>query len=143
MKAAVVDASVAAKWVLDEEGSAAAASLRSGILLFAPGHWLGEVAAAVCAKFRRGELTADDVPPTIMVLEAAPVREIAISTIIGAATDIALRCQVTVYDALYVALAVRRGIPLITADRKLCDRLRVVPEFAGVAIALDDLPISQ
>ena len=35
------------------------------------------------------------------------------------ATDIAIRHQVSGYDAFYVALAVRINVPLVTADEKL------------------------
>ncbi len=108
--------------------------------LHAPAHWQAEAANAVWSKFLEGELTPAQVAARVALLQEAPVRETPISALIVAAAEIATRCRVTVYDALYVALAVRRGAPLITADRKLCARLGETPEFAGVAIALDRLP---
>lgn len=46
------------------------------------------------------------------------------------ALEIADRCFVTNYDALYVALAEQIGDLLVTADQRLCDGL-VSTEWAG------------
>jgi predicted nucleic acid-binding protein len=52
------------------------------------------------------------------------------------ATEIALECRVTIYDALYVALAVARQVPLVTADVRLCAVLRGSARHGEVAVEL-------
>ncbi len=59
MSAVVVDASVAAKWVVEEAFSAQAASLLTGNTLHAPAHWLAEAVNVLGAKVARGELAAE------------------------------------------------------------------------------------
>lgn len=53
------------------------------------------------------------------------------------AFDIAERASITVYDALYVALAAQRDDVLITADSRLCDGLQQTP-WAGRAQRLSE-----
>jgi predicted nucleic acid-binding protein len=136
MKRAVVDASVAAKWVVEEPDSDAAMALQECEALHAPSHWLAEAANVVWAKAFRGELSADQVRTRVALLASAPMRETAIADLMQAATDIALACRVTIYDALYVALAELLGLPLVTANRRLHTALNNNGRYAGVSVLL-------
>ncbi len=40
------------------------------------------------------------------------------------AVELAVDCDVTIYDALFVALAEKLGARLVTTDAKLCERLK-------------------
>jgi predicted nucleic acid-binding protein len=139
VKRAVVDASVAANWVVEEADSDLAASLRQCEALFAPSHWRAEAANAVWSKFYKGELSGEQARSRIMLLGSAPLHETAIADLMQPAADIALECRVTIYDALYVALAVARQVPLATADRRLCATLRGSARYRDVAILLGSL----
>lgn len=137
MKAAVVDASVAAKWVVEEADSDAAMALQACEALHAPSHWLAEAANVVWAKAFRGELSADRVRARIALLATAQIRETAIATLMEPATDIALVCRVTIYDALYVALAQALRLSLVTAGRRLHVALRASGRYADISVLLD------
>ena len=137
-QAAVVDASVAVKWVVDEPGSAAVAALLDRpITWHAPRLMIVEVAAAIRRKIASREL---DVEVGLAALAALldAVRE----GNIRLADDEALAAQALllsielahrVPDCLYLALAEREGCALSTVDRRLA-RLaaaRNVPLVSG------------
>ena len=119
MTSAVVDASVAAKWVVEEEHSARAATMLSYDALHAPAHWRAEAANVLWAKVFRGDLTGPDAEERLGVLMRADIIETDIVKLMPDAFAIALTSMVTVYDALYVALAASRHIPFVTADERL------------------------
>jgi predicted nucleic acid-binding protein len=117
---AVVDASVAVKWVLPEEHSEAALRLlESGIGLTAPAHWLVEALNAVRAVCQGGGIDRHEVRELTLALVEAPIATVPLEQLTGSAMDIALRLHITIYDALYLALAQREGETLITDDRRL------------------------
>jgi predicted nucleic acid-binding protein len=119
VKAAVVDASVAAKWVVEEAHSGKAATLLDNTALHAPAHWLAEAVNVLWARSVRGMMTGAQALERAEVLAAAPVASVALTGLVQAAVTQSLACGITLYDSLYVALAIQRGIPLVTADRKL------------------------
>ena len=49
--------------------------------------------------------------------------------------------MVTIYDALYVALAEQRDMPLVTADERLIRRLSRDPGLARLMVWVGDLSI--
>jgi predicted nucleic acid-binding protein len=115
----VVDASVAVKWSLDEPYSPEARRLLAPEwVLVAPDLLFAEVGSALWKRIRRGELTVDEARAVLigldrMALEVHPGRPLA-----AAAVEIASRLGRTVYDALYLALAVARRCRVVTADRR-------------------------
>ncbi len=124
MVAAVVDTSVAAKWVVNEPDGNRAAILLDYDALYAPSHWQAEAVSVLSSKVIRGELTPEAAQPRLAALMRATVIETATATLIPDAFNLAVTYSVTVYDALYVALAIKKGVPLVTADEKLIRRLR-------------------
>ncbi len=52
---------------------------------------------------------------------------------------IGVACGVTIYDALYVALAEKYDIPMVTADAKLIRRMSGDPALARRMVWLGDL----
>ena len=116
----VVDASVAAKWVLPEAGSDRAAALRlTGEPIIAPDLVFAEIGNAVWKRALQGEIS------TAMALEAltaatglfsafVPIPELA-----GRAAEIAIGLKHPIYDCFYLALAERENAPLISADKRL------------------------
>nr|WP_294531315.1 type II toxin-antitoxin system VapC family toxin [uncultured Rhodopila sp.] len=119
----MIDASVAVKWVVEEDHSANAALLLGYDTLYAPAHWRAEAVNVLWAKVFRGDLTAVDAWERMLVLNRAPVVETAIAGLVPRAFAISVAHSVTVYDSLYVALAEQRGIPFVTADERLVRRL--------------------
>ena len=131
MKAAVVDASVAVKWVVAEDLAENAGLLRSVGQLNAPAHWLAEAANALWAKAWRGELTAFEAEQRVGLLTQAPIVVTPLASLAEEAIRLSNALGLTVYDTLYLALALERVISLVTADRRLFERTRAQPEFAA------------
>ena len=93
--------------------------LESGIGLAAPAHWLGEAVNAIWAACRRGDLIEQEACERAAALAEAPVAVVQLDRLAAPAMTIALRLGVTIYDALYLALAEQQGAMLITDDRRL------------------------
>jgi predicted nucleic acid-binding protein len=126
----VVDASVAMKWVVDEEGSAAASSL-AGEALSSPSLLLAECANALWAKARRHEITAEETVERLSLLHSAPVLLVPVAELVEDATRLAVTLDHPVYDCLYLALAVREGTRLITADQQFVRVVRQDRDLSG------------
>ncbi|RAI58127.1 PIN domain nuclease [Roseicella frigidaeris] len=123
----VVDASVAAKWVVAEAHSEAAAALLDLEALYAPDHWQAEAVNVLWSKQQFGDLTVAEAEARLDLLLRAPIQAVPIATLMPGAFAIAVGNGVTVYDALYLALARDLGIPFVTADARL---LRKVTDAA-------------
>lgn len=137
----VVDSSVVMKWYVPEVHQAEALRLRaSGAALHAPGLVNVEMAAILWKKLRKGELTrrdADDILNDFTAL--ATVTRYPSGPLVLSALDIAHRSGRTVYDCLYLALAVQLGGRMVTADEKLVNSLAGSP-WAAHIIKLQDVP---
>ncbi|HET8997852.1 MAG TPA: type II toxin-antitoxin system VapC family toxin [Acetobacteraceae bacterium] len=123
MTAVVVDASVAVKWVVQEDHSACAVRLLAYQARHAPAHWQAEAVNALWSKVFKRELPAEDAAERASVLLRAPVIGASISELMPLAFSISVAQSVTVYDSLYLALAEKLDIPLVTADRRLIARM--------------------
>jgi predicted nucleic acid-binding protein len=136
----VVDASVAAKWVVEEDHSAKASLLLDWDARHAPDHWLAEAADVLWAKVFHGDLTASDAEERTAVLLRSPVIGTPIASLMVRAFAISVALRVTIYDSLYVALAEKRGIPLVTADERLIRNLAGDPAMAKHIVWVGDIP---
>ncbi len=133
--ALVLDASVALAWCfrdeLNEYARRALAEVADGGAV-SPSVWPLEVANGLLVAERRGRLTLARALEGVDLLSGLPVdvdgvsaRE-AFTHVLGMARDLGL----TSYDASYVELAARTGLPLATQDA----RLRAAAERIGVAL---------
>ena len=136
--AAVVDACVAVKWVVEEAGSDTARSL-SPTRLEAPDLLLIECANILWKKVRLGDLSPRDAAVRLDVLMVAPVKLTAGGELLKSALELALELQHPVYDCMYVALALRRDIPLVTADERLAAAVRKRRKLAARVLLLSEL----
>jgi predicted nucleic acid-binding protein len=120
----VVDASVAVKWVLPEEHSAAAARLLDeDYELLAPDLIWAEAGNVFWKKFRRSELLAEEGHSLLRDLRRYPIQILSSEELLAIAWEIASAHARSFYDSLYLALAADRSCPLVTADRKLYNAL--------------------
>jgi len=113
---AIVDASVAAKWVLNEEHSAEANALRAEDGLMAPALIAAELGSVLWKAFRRGTLSQADAL-TALQLGLLPFAELVPDeNLHQRALALAIDLRHPVYDCFYLALAERENAPLATAD---------------------------
>lgn len=139
MKAVVVDASVAVKWVVQEEHSAKATILLQCDARHAPDHWQAEAANALWSKVFKGDLTAADAEERMLVLLRAPVIGTPVAGLMPRAFAISVARSVTIYDSLYVALAEKLNVPFVTADEVLVRRMSGDADSAKLMIWVGNL----
>ena len=135
---AVVDASVALKWLVPEPDSARARALSRR--LHAPDLLLAECANALWRKARAGDLAPSEAHACLARLLEAPVSLTAAHELLSQALELALELNRPIYDCVYVALAMARGIPLVTADRRLSRAVRA-HKLPAPLVLLSELPV--
>ena len=136
----VVDASVGVKWMLPEPFAAEAARLQDpGHQLHVPAFFEVELVNILWKKVRQGILTRAQADvflgqlPTLLLLRHAD------GPLLPAAFDLADRTQRTVYDCLYLALAIQLGGRMVTADERFVNSLTGIPWAASV-LRVQDVP---
>jgi predicted nucleic acid-binding protein len=120
----VVDASVALKWFVDEQGSPeAGALLTRGDSLIAPDLIMPEICNGTWKLVRRGMMSQTQQVAAVTRLasildELAPTGPLAPrALVISSALDH------PAYDCFYLALAEQRGTVVVSADRRLIQRV--------------------
>ena len=124
MKAFVVDASVALKWILLEEHSELALVLLDGSFeLHVPNLVFAEFGNTLWKKSVRGELTPPQIDEAIALFQDVPLRVHRDRWLLKNATRIAREKNHPVYDCFYLALAESLETAVVTADRKLVQKI--------------------
>ena len=98
-------------------------------LVLAPQLLLVEAANVLLRKRRRGELSAQELGELLQAVGSLPIRLCEHADLILPACALAEAHGLSVYDALYLALAERHGARLITCD----DALDKVARKLGLA----------
>jgi predicted nucleic acid-binding protein len=119
----VIDASIAVKWVVEEDGTAEAVALRRGAKLIAPELLAAECANILWKKVQRDELSRDEAFLAARLLQTADVEFLPTRHLLEAATRIAVELGHPAYDCLYLALAAERDCRFVTADQRLVRKL--------------------
>ena len=114
----VIDASIAIKWVIEEQGTREAISLRRH-RLFAPDLLVAECANVLWKKTRRNELTPEEAQLAAKLLQRADVELAPMRGLLEPATELAIAMDHPAYHCTYLALAERLSCDLVTADAKL------------------------
>jgi predicted nucleic acid-binding protein len=132
----VIDASIAIKWVIDEEGTPEALRLRKSGRLIAPDLLVAECANILWKKVRRGELTAEEADLAAQLLERSDIELMPMRGLMSPATRISVALSHPAYDCLYLALALANHVQFVTADDHLMRKLRQHPDASLLAAAL-------
>ena len=124
MPAFVLDSSVALAWYLPRQQTPRTDALMHRMAdegALTTSLWPIEVANVLLMYERRGQLTAADRVVAISFYNNAPIEvdDQTQARAWGTAYDLALAHKLTVYDALYLELALRAGLPLATLDGDL------------------------
>ncbi|HME36734.1 MAG TPA: type II toxin-antitoxin system VapC family toxin [Candidatus Sulfotelmatobacter sp.] len=135
-KRLVLDASVALAWCFSDESTPYTEGvldlLAAGVEATTPAIWPLEVANALLVAERRKRITTAQVTSVLQRIASLPISvdpipvDRAFGQILAAARDEKL----TAYDAAYLELAMREGLPLATLD----DQLKQSARSAGVAL---------
>jgi len=120
----VVDASVALSWCFDDEGEDYASRVLDALgesEAVAASLWPLEVANGLAVAERRGRLDATGARRFMELVLALPIAVDPTSRAdaLTASYDLARRRNLSAYDAAYLELALRHGIPLATLDARL------------------------
>ena len=117
----VLDASFAASWFLPDEASPATNALLDRLVELeaaVPSLFRHEMRNLMLLAHRRGRLSRAKFREVIAELGAAPVRDLGPGDD-DEIVDLAMKHDLTAYDAAYLGLALRERLPLATLDRKL------------------------
>lgn len=120
----VIDASVTLAWCFHDERYERADRVLGRLTTddaLVPAIWPLEVANALRTAERRGRLGPGEFADATGLLLGLPVRVAPVATAeaLGGIADLSRRLELSVYDASYLALAMRQGLPLATADERL------------------------
>lgn len=139
MNTFVIDASIAIKWVVEEDGTAQALLLRQAKLL-APDLLTAECANVLWKKVGRREMSRQEALLAARLLQGADVELLPTKSFLEAATRIAIDLDHPAYDCVYLALAAANGFPFVTADRRFLRKIEQGGRnaFRASAVSLDD-----
>ncbi|HEV7329092.1 MAG TPA: type II toxin-antitoxin system VapC family toxin [Bosea sp. (in: a-proteobacteria)] len=133
---AVVDASVAMKWFVDEEDSDKAELLLRSRELIAPAIILSEVGNGLWSKRGFSGIEFNLARDLIGELPQLLNEIVPIEGLMKDAMQFAFDLDHPIYDCLYLALANQRRLPLVTADKRFIGKL----EGQDLAIPVIALP---
>lgn len=133
--ALVLDASAALAWCFPDEATAATLELQvilERVPAIVPSHWYLEVANAFALSERRQRITVARSAELIELLEAVELRveEDDPGRVFSHTLPLARTHSLTVYDAVYLDLAMRLRLPLATLD----EALRSAAQNVGVPL---------
>ena len=131
MSVFVVDASVVLKWFVPEIHSDAARRLLAVThQSLSPDLLFPEVGNAIWKKVRRGELTAKEGQRLAADISSVAVETVSTRGLMIDAHALAVATGLTVYDAMYLAFAIRVKTDLVTANVKLSRTVAAHPMTA-------------
>ncbi len=126
MKRLVLDASILVKLFVSEEHSDTSERVvDQTIELLAPDLLWAEVASVMWKKVSRKQLSSADATAIYSDMLRFPITTCGNGELAASALALAIQTGRSVYDCLYLALAVRENIPFLTGDERL------VNAFAG------------
>ena len=123
MNTLVIDASIAVKWVVEERGTPEALALRQKAKLIAPELLVAECANILWKKVKREELLKQEALLAARLLQGAEIELLPTRSLFEAATRMSIEIDHPAYDCLYLALAVEKECPFVTADERFLRKL--------------------
>lgn len=120
----VVDASIAIKWIIGEDGSTEAVELLKTAAMAAPDLLVAECANILWKKVQRTELTAAEAALCARLLQRVDIEIHPTRHLLETATQMAVELNHPAYDCVYLSLAVANGWRFVTADDRLLRKIR-------------------
>jgi predicted nucleic acid-binding protein len=113
----VVDASVAMKWLIPEASSDRAATLLDHPAgLIAPELLMVEAANVLWRKAARREISGGEAGRALALLDRSGLELRPVRPLVARALELARTLEHPVYDCVYLTLAERERVPLVSAD---------------------------
>ena len=131
MQLLVIDSSITVAWFIPEERTAETQIVFDRVIedgAIVPNHWSLEVGNALLIALRRHRLSARQRRDALDQLVALQLTTETVDRAWAETLELAERFRLTLYDACYLELALRRGLPLASLDmdlRAAADRLNV------------------
>jgi predicted nucleic acid-binding protein len=126
----VIDASVAVKWFVEQDGADEARALGGpSAVLIAPDLVLAEIASALW-KYVRAAMIAEDAAKTALARAPSAFSWLVpLEELLASAFELSLAMRHPIYDCFYLALARQENAPLITADKRLAAAAKSLPNI--------------
>jgi predicted nucleic acid-binding protein len=117
----VLDASIALAWVLPGESAPRTEALHQRVKrdgAYASHVWRLEVTNIIVQAERARRITEADTGRIVTMLDSLPIAidRDGVDQVFGRVVDLARTTGLTTYDASYIELAIRLGLPLATND---------------------------
>lgn len=109
----------------DIEGAFNRAASGADVVL-APQLLLAETGNVLLRKFRRGELSSQELTELLQAIASLPIRHCDHEPLLMPACALAQSHNLTLYDALYLAVAEQHGARLLTNDNALGNVARAI-----------------
>jgi predicted nucleic acid-binding protein len=131
----VIDASIALSWCFEDEGGDYAIEVLEALRTsesVAASIWPLEVVNGLLTGERRGRIAAADSASFLRLLLSLPIAidPVARRRVFEATRELARKHGLTAYDAVYLELALRLGVPMATLDGAL--KAAAVTEGVGL-----------
>ena len=131
MSAYVLDASVAAKWFLPQTGETLVEEslevldsyAKGRTTLLVPDLFWPEFGNVLWKAVRSGRMSKESAEEAVLTITSQKLPTASSLPLLSDAFGIAVSFQRTVYDSIYIALAIASGRPLLTADERLANAL--------------------
>ena len=131
MTTCVVDACVAAKWVLpaagdellDQANRLIERHVKRDLQLLAPALIEAEIGNVLWKAVRRKRISSADAETSLRRFSELGIEIVPTSGLIERSLQITISCDRSFYDSLYVALALATRTDLVTADERLVNAL--------------------
>lgn len=134
----VVDASVVVKWLVPEDQSLRAVSLRERFDFAAPDLIHAEIVNILWKKARRGEIADADALDGLRALRYAEFRLVSSHELLEQSFELSRLLDHPAYDCFYLCAAVHLGTVLVTADERMLRKLSTTAhtEWTSAAVGL-------
>ncbi|HEX6958289.1 MAG TPA: type II toxin-antitoxin system VapC family toxin [Ferrovibrio sp.] len=145
MSGVVIDSSIALTWCFEDEASPETDALFERVRDYGavvPGLWHLELGNVLLQAEKRGRITASDVAVRLDLIAELPI-SVDQETTARAWREVLTMARtegLTTYDATYLELAVRRGLPLLTKDNELAEAAKRLDIVVLPSLGKKELP---
>ena len=140
MSRTIIDASVAIKWVVEEDGTPEALVLLEAGFLSAPDLLIPECINILWKKVRRFEFEKDEAIMAARLLQKSDVEILPARILMEEVLKLSVALDHAAYDCIYLSLALEKDWRFVTADKRLSRKVNQLndPRFNNKIVLLSD-----